>query len=152
MTRLTLSPTSKKRHAPGERGQSLIEFAFMSIVIVILLLGILDLGRVYFSFLALQDAAGEGANYGSVYPTRVTGTDAYNITYRVRNSAPDGLMVDLQSATVNVQTTGTTPGSQITVTVTADYRILTPFIGTIVGSQIIPLSARSVAVITTENQ
>jgi Flp pilus assembly protein TadG len=153
MTTFIHKSTSKtNRPASGERGQSLIEFTFMSMILMVLLMGILDLGRVYFTFLALQDAAGEGANYGSVYPTRVSGTDANNITYRVRHSAPSGLSVDLQNAVVTVQTTGATPGSQITVTVTAEYKIVTPFVGALVGGQTIPLSARSVAVITTENQ
>ncbi len=145
--------TASKKLAPQrERGQSLIEFTFMSMVIMTLLAGVLDLGRAYFTWLALQDAAGEGASYGSVYPTRVTGNDPNNITYRVRNAAPTGLLVDMQNADVDVETTGLTPGDKITVTVTADYQLLTPFVGAIVGSQTLPLSAQSVAVITTENR
>jgi len=135
----------------GERGQSLVEFTFMSIVIIILLLGVLDLGRAYFTYLALQDAAGEGANYGAVYPNRIAGDDPDNITYRVRNSAPEGSLVDMSTASIDVTLTGVEPGSKITVTVTTQYQLLTPFVGAIVGSQQLPLSARSVAVITTGN-
>jgi len=146
-----MTKSSSRQAKSHERGQSLIEFAFMSVVILILMLGIFDLGRAYFTYLALQDAAGEGASFGSVYPTQVTGSDANNITYRVRNSAPTGLLVDLQNAQVSVQTTGTEPGDQITVTVTTDYQLLTPFVGSIVGSQTLPLSAESVAVIAATN-
>ena len=135
----------------GEHGQSLVEFTFMSIVITVLLLGILDLGRAYFTYLALQDAAGEGANYGAVYPNRITGDDPDNITYRVRNSAPEGSLVDMSAASIDVRLTGVTPGNKITVTVTTQYQLLTPFVGAIVGSQYLPLSAQSVAVITTGN-
>lgn len=145
------TPRGAKTASAGERGQSLVEFTLMAILLGVLLLGILDMGRAYFTYLALQDAAGEGASYGSVYPTHITGGDPNNITYRVRHAAPTGLLVDLANANVNVETSGSTPGSHITVTVSADYRILTPFVGTLVGGQTITLSAKSVAVITTGN-
>jgi Flp pilus assembly protein TadG len=142
---------SKPGARRGEHGQSLVEFTFMSIVIAVLLLGILDLGRAYFTYLALQDAAGEGANYGAVYPNRIAGDDPDNITYRVRNSAPEGSLVDMSTASIDVKLTGVAPGSKITVTVTTQYQLLTPFVGAIAGSQHLPLSAQSVAVITTGN-
>lgn len=126
----------------------------MVVVITILLLGVLDLGRAYFTLLAMQDAAGEGASYGAVHPTWVTSAnnaDPNNITYRVRRAAPSGTLVDWNSATVSVDTSGgTTIGSLITVTVTANYGLLTPFVGALVGSQTLQLRTRSVAVVTSK--
>lgn len=151
MTLLQTDSRSKPGAPRGEGGQSLVEFTFMSIVITVLMLGIFDLGRAYFTYLALQDAAGEGANYGAVYPNRITGDDPDNITYRVRNSAPEGALVDMSAASIDVQFTGAAPGDKITVRVTTQYQLLTPFVGAIVGSQYLPLSAQSVAVITTGN-
>jgi len=124
----------------------------MIIILTSLLLGILDIGRAYFTFLALQDAAGEGASYAAQYPTYVTSAnsaDPNNVTYRVKNAAPVGTLVDWNSATVSVTNSGSTAQSQpITVTVTTRYQLITPFVGTIVGSQTLPLSVMSVATIT----
>ena len=131
-----------------EKGQSLIEFALMVTLMLVLLAGILDLGRAYFTFLALQDAAGEGAYYGSIHPTWQTSgdnADPNNIEYRVKNSAPSGGLVDWSSAAVSVNLPDDTPGQLITVTVTTNYTIVTPFVGAIAGTQTLPLSARSVA-------
>lgn len=130
-------------------GQSLVEFTLMVSVLMILLMGVLDIGRVYFTFLAMQDAAGEGASFAALYPawrTNADQPDPNNITYRVKNSAPTGTLVDWPSATVTV-TGGTTAGSLITVTVTANFQLLTPFVGALVGSQTLPLRARSVVVV-----
>ena len=150
---LKSEPKKRKTHIANEQGQSLVEFSLMVIILTALLLGILDLGRAYFSFLALQDAAGEGATYAAQYPTYVTSTNSANpnnITYRVKNAAPIGTLVDWNSATVTVTNSGSTSqGQPITVTVTTSYQLITPFVGTIVGSQTLPLSAVSVAIITT---
>jgi len=124
----------------------------MMMIILSLLLGVLDVGRAYFTFLAMQDAAGEGAMFGSLHPTWKTSadkTDPNNITYRVKTSAPTGTLVNWSSATVNIDTSGgTSIGNQITVTVTSNFQLVTPFIGTIVGSQTLPLKAKAVALIT----
>src|SRR3990172_3740448 len=101
----------------NERGQSLVEFTLMMSIIMILMLGLLDLGRAFFTFLAMQDAAGEGASFASVHPTWVDdgdNDDPNNVTYRVRNSAPTGTLVDMNTAAVTV----TDDGSLITVTMT----------------------------------
>ncbi len=136
----------------NERGQSLVEFTLMVSIAMILMLGMLDLGRAFFTFLAMQDAAGEGASFVSVHPTWRTSAnqaDPNNVTYRVRNSAPTGTLVDMNTATVTVTDDGDTNiGSLITVTLTADYQLVTPFVGGIIGSQTLPLTVRSVAVIT----
>lgn len=52
----------------SEKGQSLVELAVSLIILLILLAGVVDLGRVAFYYLALRDAAQEGASYGSIFP------------------------------------------------------------------------------------
>ena len=53
----------------SERGQSLVELAISFIVIMILLSGAVDLGRAFFTYVAIRDAAQEGATYASTNPT-----------------------------------------------------------------------------------
>src|SRR4030042_6437461 len=82
-----LRTASVGRHGRGERGQSLTERALGIIIIMVLLAGTIDFGRLYFTYLSLQSAAGEGAAYGSIDPYDWTGIDN-----RVRGEAPSGLI------------------------------------------------------------
>jgi Flp pilus assembly protein TadG len=55
-------------YQPSERGQSLVELTLTFMILLVLLGGVLDLGRALFTFVALRDAAQEGAVYGSIQP------------------------------------------------------------------------------------
>ncbi|MBN2147627.1 MAG: pilus assembly protein [Anaerolineales bacterium] len=61
----------KTQHHTREQGQSLVELAVSLVIILYLLAGAIDLGRAFFTYSALRDAAQEGAAYGSVYPDDV---------------------------------------------------------------------------------
>lgn len=127
---------SRPRRDVSESGQSLTELALTLIIMLTLLAGVLDLGRAYYTFLALRDAAAEGAAYGSFNPT-----DTTEIENRVQRESPGG-MIDWSGATVTTSVIGSPcRGGGIEVTAQIDYTILTPFIGTIVGSQNLPLEA-----------
>jgi Flp pilus assembly protein TadG len=150
-----------RRDAPGENGsetgQSLVEFALVALLIMIILAGVLDLGRAYFAYVALQDAAGEGAAYGAVHPTRIDHTsvpgesaDPNNIVYRVQNSSTNSNIISLQDTIVEVEVPNIEPPNPITVTVSFTYTVMTPVIQAITGDSII-LRARSVQLILTEN-
>ncbi len=56
-----------------ESGQSLVEFAVMLTLLLILVSGILEAGRALFTYLAMRDAAQEGALYASTRPTDTAG-------------------------------------------------------------------------------
>jgi Flp pilus assembly protein TadG len=49
-----------------EKGQSLMELAISLVVLLILLAGVVDLGRAFFTYITLRDAAQEGASYAAV--------------------------------------------------------------------------------------
>jgi hypothetical protein len=162
------SRSRSQRQPPrrGERGQGLLEFSLVVIFLTVLLMGVLDLARAYFSYLALKDAAEEGAYYGSAFP-QCTGSDGVNhdspgcadpnsIPYRVRHSTPQGSLVnvnDLGAQVVVDLPCGSTPpcrlqaGQVLTVTVSYPYQVITPFVGAIVSGQVLTLTARSSAVI-----
>jgi len=52
-----------------QRGQSLVEFAISSIVLLLLMMGLLDLSRAFYYAVNLQGAAREGARHGSWFDT-----------------------------------------------------------------------------------
>jgi len=120
-----------------ERGQSLVEFAFSITLLFILIAGIVDGGRALFTYMALRDGAQEGALYGSYKPSDTSG-----IQDRVFNSS--NILSDL-TAEVSVTPTvlgDACTGNGIEVLVTMPhFRLTMPFLGAILGTQTVPISA-----------
>lgn len=119
----------------SSRGQSLVEFAISLTAILILLAGAVDFGIGLFHYIAMRDAAQEGALYGSMNPANTSG-----IRQRAANaSGADGLIFDLYDngagpLAINIAYTGAQcEGNGITVTLEYDYPISMPFIGAFVG-------------------
>lgn len=96
------------RHADRERGASLIEFAIVLPIFLLLIGGMVDLGRAFFTKVTLTNAAREGAR-SAMYGTSPTA--------RAGNAASS-----IPGATVspNSCSAGATTGD-ITVTVTAPF-------------------------------
>lgn len=124
-----------------EQGQSLTELALTLTFILILLAGVVDLGRAFFTFMALRDSAQEGAAYGSINPT-----DNVGIENRVRYAS--NMLRDLSdnpNANITVSMGFSGPlctGNDITVRVEYhNFRFTMPFIGMFRGSQTIPIKA-----------
>lgn len=66
-TRLTGKPKT---------GQGMIEFALLLPVLILMLVGIFDLGRAFFSLITINNAAREGARYGTMHPSDRDGMKA----------------------------------------------------------------------------
>ena len=112
---------TKKR----EKGQSLLEFAMMLPVLLIILGGLLDLGRLYFAYVAVTDAAGEGATYAAIFPTDETG-----ILQRAQSATGGLVVLDVDSVETISQTVAS--GAPITVSVRYNHSLATPLINAIV--------------------
>ena len=54
---------------PKQRGQSLVEFAISSTVLLLLAMGLIDLSRAFYYSVSLQGAAREGARHGAWFNT-----------------------------------------------------------------------------------
>jgi Flp pilus assembly protein TadG len=122
----------------SERGQSLVELAMSLTIIMMLLAGAVDFSIAYFSFSAMQDAAQEGALYGSINPT-----DEAGIITRVRSASTNPVdLADAGLVDVVVTLSGDScEGDEVRVNVIYDYPVSMPFIGAIIGSQQITLDA-----------
>ena len=154
----------------SERGQSLSELSMAMALILILLAGIADLGRAFFTYISLRDAAQEGALYGSfafsqpassttpnslVSPANACSriatrllqntdspvdlsTDA-TISVLIHQASNPGVWVDC-SASIPIQPC---VNDRIQVSVTyEDFPITMPFLGTLIGSQSVDITAR----------
>lgn len=139
----------KARNYPRkhERGQSLVELALFMTFLFVLLAGVVDIGRAFFTYISLRDAAQEGAMFASIEETK-----CQQAVGRVRMSGQNP--VDLSDASViqvSCQVIGNPcaastghPGGEVKVTVKyEDFPITMPFLGTLIGTQSIDISAYS---------
>jgi hypothetical protein len=97
----------------GESGQSLVEFAMVLPLLLVILFAIIDFGRIYQANVSLTNAVREGARLGAV-----GGTTA-EVQARVRDTA-SGL-----SPTVSV-TPAARAGDSVVVNATATVPLITP--------------------------
>jgi len=103
----------------SQKGQSMVEVAIAMPLLILILAGILDLGRAYFTHITISDAAAEGAAYAAIHPR-----DTAQTIERAADSS-NGLVV-LEPEMVHVDSADLNPGNPITVTVEFEYEILTP--------------------------
>lgn len=129
------------QHRNLEKGQSLTEFAVSVVILLVLLAGTVDAGRAFFTFMSLRDAVQEGALWGSYNPAQTAlirdrVRRASNLVQAIEDD-PDA------SLTIDVDIIGTAcTGHGIRVQATYEnFPITMPFLGVILGSQEVPISA-----------
>ena len=127
-----------------DSGQSLIELALVLLFLIILIAGIVDLGRVLFFYVTLRDAAQEGAVYGAIYPYEC---DAIVARTRgpLRNGGLDGVNIDVKVDGVNcyeARSDQACVDKDIEVIVTKDdFPLTMPILGVFIGSEHLKLSS-----------
>jgi hypothetical protein len=137
-----------------EKGQSLIELSVGIIILLMLLAGIVDLGRAIFTRFAMQDAAEEGIVYGTSFPT-----DCDQIHQRVEYNLSNRAIRGGMTITATIQRNNGTfaechaipfaevyAGKELRVEVTKTFQVSMPFLGTFIG-QTIPLKATANGII-----
>jgi PKD repeat protein len=127
------------------RGQALVEFAIILPVLLFLLVIAIDFGRLFFTYVQVNNAAREAANYGASAPT-----DTATISARAsgeKNSQAQRGENAITVSTSCADATGTTitcaaatggsgAGNTITVRVNEPFTFLTPIISSVFGSSI----------------
>ncbi len=114
----------KRQHTrrEKEKGQSLVEMALVLPVMLIILAGVLEVGRLYYVFVAVSDAAGEGANYAAIFPD-----DVYRDELIQRVGEASGGLVEIDSSMINVDCPDVAAGKPITVSVGYTFTVAAPF-------------------------
>lgn len=125
------------------RGQSLVELALVLPVLIVLMVGIIDLGRVFYTKVTLANAARVAAEY-AVNPNVLVANNG-NLT-----AARDAVKAKAVSEAANQNVTisqsdvvfnGTfVPGTIYTVKVAAPFSPITPLASTLLGSSTLMLS------------
>ncbi len=146
---------SNPRRNKFQRGQSFVELSLSLVVILLMLSGLLDLGRIYFIFIALEDGAGEAALYLAINPECMTASDGEqcadpnNAEFRARNAG--GGVVDWSGAVIRTNTPAPYGvGDPVAVSIEYSFNLLTPIIPRIVGFNPLTLRAEASQIILTE--
>ena len=114
------------RKSRNSAGQATLEFAFVILVLCLILMGIFDLGRIIYTTTSLSNAAREGARVGAV----TSETTAINNAVKSR-----GIGLGIQDTQIHVTyPSGRSLGATVDVTI-SDYPFttITPLIGRILG-------------------
>ena len=149
-----------RRNRVKARGQALVEFALMGLVLGMLLAAAIDFGRAYYTALIVENMAGEGAHYGAKFPANdildqsctVGLTVNQNIQDRARRVAADRGLVIHQPTQADIVVTPTNchlrcPGVQLKVTVT--YRITDLFLPSLLGMNSITIKKSATQMVRT---
>ena len=121
----------------SEKGQSLVEMAVIIPILLILLGGVIDLGRGFIILVAVENAAGEGALYGAVNPACLTDDHSSSIcqyteslTGRIIEEGRPFVEIAEEMIVSNIDDgeggSEITAGSLLEITVTYTYSPLTP--------------------------
>lgn len=116
----------------NERGQAIVETAIILPIIVLLLMGMVEFGRLSNAYMAVTHAGRHGARHA------IVGGSNEEIISRVKNAAAP-LEPDQLTVTIEPQT-GRVSGQDVRVTVTYPFQMITPLTGAIFKE---PLVVRS---------
>ena len=132
----------RTRHHRSLRGQSLVEFAIVLPVFLIVIGGAVDLGRLFFAYVSTENAAKEGAIYGATNPrcdAPKTGCgDPNNVRWHVVNELSDVPSVTHTAACVRngvtVAVDQCREGDRYRVNVSHQFGLLTPILSPVFGN------------------
>jgi len=145
---------NRRRRHPGQRGQSLVEFAFVLPIIVLVIVAFIEIGRAVFAWNTIANAARQGARVAAVNQLPdVTDCDEsrpiedpYEPHWSIRGCAiAAGGALGISAANVTVSyaappstTLACNPtlhvGCIAAITVTYDYNVSTPFVSWVIRS------------------
>lgn len=121
-----------KERQSRDGGASLLETALVLPLLLLMLLGVADLGRTFHTYITVLNAAREGARYGMDRPYDTAGIQ------RVVREEADGSSVDLADAEITVEQGGS--GQPVNVTVRVPFELV---LGNLIGLPDIPIQAHS---------
>ncbi|MGH2384669.1 MAG: TadE/TadG family type IV pilus assembly protein [Candidatus Limnocylindria bacterium] len=142
-----VAPSVTDSVSHSRRGQSVVEFALVLPILLILLVGAIDLGRVFFGWVALTNAARVGANFA-----------ADNATWTAEDQADYVTLIETDAQARNCDLVAPPPpvfsrggtvvadpalGDFVTATLTCDFALITPLAAQVLGRADISVEATS---------
>jgi Flp pilus assembly protein TadG len=136
-------PRARTRHGLFA-GQGLVEFALTLPLLILLMVGILDLGRIYFAYMSIVNASREGARTAAAYPNEPpAGSCTSRIIARAQGEV-DANIVQLSPSNISCYWSARNQGDPVKVTVTYNFQLI---LGIVLGGGMIPLQSSAEMVI-----
>ncbi|WP_249869047.1 TadE family protein [Oceanobacillus saliphilus] len=110
----------------GEKGQSLVETALILPILLMIIFGITDFGRIFHAYLTLDHAGREAARVATV------GAEDNLIKTKIREATSGLIEEELNITILPVGKENRPSGSDVTITLTYPVEFLTPFVGWVV--------------------
>lgn len=148
-----LAARLRAHHRNRSLGQSLVEFALVLPVFLLFFAAALDLGRVFYANITLNNAAREGAFQAAITPALYVENGACDqatnrVVCRIQNETT-GSMIAIAPADIDVTCSvpgcAEAPGSLVTVEVRGKFRLITPLLSMVFGGQELDLTSSAVA-------
>jgi Flp pilus assembly protein TadG len=117
-----------------ERGSALVEMALVMPILLLLLCGMVECGRIFHSYIVIQQAARDAVRYASV------GTSDAEVGAIIRDSMPS---LDLSKISHSIQPRDTErkAGDSVSVEVNYSHELMLPFLDGIIPNPL-PLQAK----------
>lgn len=87
MITLLRNTSTKSTRRAGSKGQSLVEFGLALPILMLLILGIIEMGRLIYTYSAVTTASREGARYGYSLGNTAAGIPHYEDCNGIREAA-----------------------------------------------------------------
>lgn len=126
--------TDRRLSFTSDDGAAAVEFAIVSMVLILLLVGIIQFGYIFNQWQQIEHAAREGARWASL------GNAASDVHATVQAAAPGVTLPAGQIVISPGDPTSALPGTPITVSVSTNVQVFAPIMGEFVGTAV-PLTA-----------
>lgn len=124
---------SIRKKLKREDGQSMVEFALILPIFLLILCGIIDFGWLFYNQLSLNNACREGARYAVVHTAENADTQA--IINHIENLSTNVFANDGVDITVTYSAPSDPTSGDITVSMEADISFFTPVLSTVLGKE-----------------
>lgn len=114
-----------KKYIFSNKGQAIVETAMILPVILLILLGIIEFGRIFSTYSVITNASREGARYAAA------NTDDSTVRSKV-DTMLSGLNTTSVSVVISPSFSSRTHGQQVSVQVDYNLELITPLISSIV--------------------
>lgn len=113
-----------------QSGQGMVELVVLLPLLLTILFGTLDLGRAFYTYISLTNAAREAARYAAVNDTNASMTNVQHEFTPAGGSDVSGCA----PGTLTFIGSGGGRGNPYTVRVSCQFTLVTPFMSTILGA------------------
>ena len=133
------------------KGQSIVEFALLLPILLIIIMGIIQFGLILSGYITISNAAREGARVGIIDKTSTSINSKVDETFDLSPTLSLTNVSDIPDPGVTsnpyIVNNEFAPGQPLSVKVYGDVKIIVPFLDTILGQDYVRMSREATMMI-----